>query len=104
VVNCPVENVVGFWTRAKLEKIPNNKAFLNDSISPWLKAVWNFKFEELETGKPRVSTETRVLCVASFTKFTFGLYWSIKKPFSGIIRNQMLRIIKDDSETLTQNG
>ena len=77
---------------------------MNDSISPWLKAVWNFKFEELEAGKTRVSTETRVLCVASFTRFTFGLYWSIIKPFSGIIRNKMLRIIKEDSEALIQNG
>lgn len=102
--NYPYENLIGFWTRTRLEKIPNHEAFLNDSISPWLKAVWNFKFEELEAGKTRVSTETRVLCVASFTRFTFGLYWSIIKPFSGIIRNKMLRIIKDDSEALIQNG
>ncbi len=98
--NYPYENVVGFWIRAKLEKIPNNEAFLNDLISPWLKAVWNFKFEELDKEKTKVSTETRVLCIASFTKITFGLYWSIIKPFSGIIRNKMLKIIKDDSEAL----
>ena len=98
--NYPYENVVGFWTRAKLEKIPNSEAFLNDLISPWLKAVWNFKFEELDKGKTKVTTETRVLCIASFTKITFGLYWSIIKPFSGIIRNKMLKIIKDDSEAL----
>ena len=102
--NYPYENLIGFWTRVKIEKIPSYEAFLNNSISPWLKAVWNFKFEEMESGKTKVSTETRVLCVAPITRFTFGLYWSIIKPFSGIIRKQMLSIIKNDAEALIPIG
>ena len=98
--NYPYESLVGFWARVKIEKIPNYEDFLNNAISPWLKVVWNFQFEKMEKNKTKVSTETRVLCVAPVTKFTFGLYWTIIKPFSGLIRKKMLKIIKDDSESM----
>lgn len=96
--NFPYEILVGFWTRVKIEKIPSFDDFSNNSISPWLKVVWNFQFEKMEENKTRVSTETRVLCVAPITRFTFGAYWIIIKPFSGLIRKKMLEIIKNDSE------
>ena len=99
--NYPYESLVGFWARVNIAKIPSYEAFSNNSISPWLKAVWNFQFEKLEKDKTKVSTETRVLCVAPITRFTFGLYWTIIKPFSGLIRRQMLNIIKHDSESVT---
>ncbi|PIE74775.1 MAG: hypothetical protein CSA18_03060 [Deltaproteobacteria bacterium] len=101
--NYPYENLIGFWTKGKVEKVPSHKAFVSNSISPWLKAVWNFKFEAMDKGKTRVSTETRGLCVAPITRFTFGLYWSTIKPFSGMTRVKMLRIIKDESEALTKS-
>ncbi len=101
--NYPYENLIGFWIRRKVERIPNHEAFVSDSISPWLKAVWNIKFESMGNSTTKVSTETRVLCVAPITKFTFGLYWSIIKPFSGMTRVKMLRIIKDESEALTKS-
>ena len=100
----PYENLLGFWARVKIAKIPNYEDFTNNSIAPWLKVVWNFQFEELEKGKTRVSTETRVLCVAPITKLTFGLYWAIIKPFSGLTRKKMLKIIKDESESLDLSG
>ena len=102
--NYPYENLIGFWARAKIAKIPSYEDFSNNSISPWLKVVWNFQFEALAKCKTRVRTETRVLCVAPVTRFTFGLYWAIIKPFSGLIRKKMLKIIKDDSESVNPNG
>lgn len=102
--NYPFESLVGFWARVKIAKIPSYEDFSNNSISPWLKAVWNFQFEKLEKDKTKVSTETRVLCVAPITRFTFGLYWTIIKPFSGLIRKKMLKIIKDDSESVKLNS
>jgi len=102
--NYPHESLVGFWARAKIAKIPSYEDFSNNSILPWLKVVWNFQFEKLEKDKTKVSTETRVLCVAPITKFTFGLYWSIIKPFSELIRRKMLKIIKDDSEATKFNS
>jgi hypothetical protein len=102
--NFPYEFLIGFWTRSKIEKISNYEDFIGNSISPWVKAVWNFKFDELEANKTIVSTETRVLCVAPVTRYTFGLYWLIIKPFSGLIRKKMLKIIKADSESLHLSG
>lgn len=90
--------------RPRIEKIPSYEDFVNDSISSWVKVVWNFRFEELEENKTKVSTETRILCVVPITKLTFGLYWTMVKPFSGLIRKEMLNIIKDGSGALKLNG
>ncbi len=97
----PFENLIGFWVRTiKIEPITNHSDFINNTISAKVKVVWNFSFEKLNSGQTKVSTETRVLCVAPITKITFGLYWIIIKPFSGVIRKKMLQIIKQDSETI----
>ncbi len=95
----PNENLIGFWMRFKIAKIASHEDFIHNSISPWIKAVWNFQFKKIEENKTKVSTETRVLCVTGITKFTFGSYWLIIKPFSGLIRMKMLKIIKNESES-----
>ena len=102
--NPPHENLTGFWMRPRIEKIPSYGDFVNGSIPSWVKVVWNFRFEKIGENKTKVSTETRILCVVPITKFTFGLYWAMVKPFSGLIRKEMLNIIKDDAETLKSNG
>ena len=102
--NYPYENLVGFLLRLRIAKIPSHENFLNNSISPWVKVVWNFQFEELETNKTKVSTETRILCIAPITKITFGLYWFCIKPFSILIRKKALNIIKKDSESIKLNS
>jgi hypothetical protein len=94
----PNETLTGFWVRFKIAEIPSYEDFIHNSISPWIKVVWNFQFKDVGEDKTKVSTETRVLCVAPITKITFGIYWGIIKPFSGLIRLQMLKIIKNDSE------
>ncbi len=102
--NPPYENLIGFWARVKIAPIPSYEDFITNSISPWIKVVWNFQFEELEQNKTKASTETRVLCVVPITKLTFGLYWAMVKPFSGLIRKKMLKIIKVDSESMKLNS
>ncbi len=96
--NAPYENLIGFWARFKIAPVPRHEDLINNSISPWIKVVWNFQCEALGAYKTKVSTETRVLCVVPIAKITFGLYWLIIKPFSGLTRKRMLRIIKNDSE------
>ena len=96
--NAPYETVIGFWTRVKIAPIPSYEDFINNSISPWIKAVWNFQCDALGENITKVSTETRVLCVAPFTHITFRLYWLVIKPFSGLTRKKMLQIIKEDSK------
>lgn len=63
-----------------------------------VKIVWNFKLQEIENQKVDVKTETRVLCMSKKTLFWFSIYWMIIRPFSGLIRREMLRIIKQKSE------
>ncbi len=95
--NPPNEYLIGFWMRSRIEKIPSYEDFVNASISSWVKGVWNFRFEEMAKNKTKVSTETRILCVVPITKLTFDLYWAMIKPFSGLVRKEMLNIIKDVS-------
>jgi len=102
--NYPYEILVGFLLKLKVAKIPSHENFLNNSISPWVKGVWNFQLEELEKNKTKVSTETRILCVAPITKITFRLYWFVIKPFSALIRKIGLNIIKEDSESIKLNS
>ena len=100
--NIPIENLIGFWARYKIAPVTSPDDFINNSYQARVKVVWNFYLEELSSNQTRLSTETRVLCMSPFTKLTFGLYWIIIKPFSGVIRKKMLQIIKQDSETNAQ--
>jgi len=54
-----------------------------------LKIAWNFRTEEREEGVVRLHTETRTKCYGSI-KPMFRLYWTVVKPFSGLIRKEML--------------
>jgi hypothetical protein len=101
--NIPIENLIGFWARYKIEPITSPDDFINHTTSARVKVVWNFYLEKLNSNQVRLSTETRVLCMTPSAKVTFGLYWMIIKPFSGVIRNRMLQIIKQDLETDSEN-
>ncbi|MBA3011561.1 MAG: hypothetical protein KKF12_19240 [Proteobacteria bacterium] len=102
--NSPIENLIGFWARYKIEPITSPYDFINDTTSARVKVVWNFYLEELNSNQVRLSTETRILCMTPSAKVTFGLYWMIIKPFSGVIRNKMLQIIKQDLKKDPENG
>lgn len=95
----PTENLIGFWARTKIEPISGYRDFIENTISARVKVVWNFRFEEINGGQTKLSTKTRIWCVTPLSKITFGLYWRIIKPFSGVIRKRMLQIIKDDAES-----
>ena len=95
----PTEHLMGFWATSKIKPITRYEDFINNSISAKIKVVWNFSLAELTPTRTRVGTETRILCMSPMTKAVFGLYWLIIKPFSGVIRKKMLRIIKQDVET-----
>jgi hypothetical protein len=91
------EFVIGFWARHGIERIPSPEAFIHGGAMR-LKAAWNFSVEPLVTGKARVSTETRVLCMTKPALVTFSLYWAVVRPFSGLIRKKMLHLIKLKAE------
>ncbi len=72
--------------------------FVIDASQTNIKIIWNFYFEAIEENKTRVSTETRILCLTKRSKSLFQLYWLVVKPFSGVIRLEMLRLIRKNVE------
>ena len=82
-----------FWTpNGDLKKIDaTNFREFNDAGSA--KAVWNFTLDEVG-GETKLTTETRIKCLDADSRKSFGFYWAFIRPFSGLIRMEMLKTIK----------
>ncbi|HEV8082814.1 MAG TPA: hypothetical protein VGP55_06420 [Chitinophagaceae bacterium] len=72
--------------------------FVIDASQKNIKIIWNFYFEAIKENKTLVSTETRILCLTKRSKSLFQLYWLVVKPFSGLTRLEMLRLIRKNVE------
>lgn len=64
----------------------------------FLKAVWNFQLIPQSATSTLLTTETRILCMDTEAQKRFSRYWFIIRPFSGIIRREILRAIKRKAE------
>ena len=64
------------------------------------KAAWNFYLTP-DGDQTIMSTETRVLCYGKSERFLFRCYWTLIGFFSGLIRKEMLQMIKRNSERTT---
>jgi hypothetical protein len=62
------------------------------------KAVWIFVIEPLRDGTCRLTTSTRVACADPASRRKFRLYWFFIGPFSGLIRREVLRLIRETAE------
>jgi hypothetical protein len=58
------------------------------------RAVWNFSVDEVANGHTMLSTETRVICGDRSSRRKFRAYWLLVRPFSGLIRRLMLRVVR----------
>ncbi|HKP68880.1 MAG TPA: hypothetical protein VJV05_06330 [Pyrinomonadaceae bacterium] len=86
-----------FWTpRGDMQKI-DAASFKDFKSSGYAKAVWNFAVHA-DNGESRLTTETRVKCLDRASRIKFAFYWTVVRPFSGLIRNEMLRLIKIRAE------
>lgn len=82
-----------FWTlNGKLQKI-NSENFRDFNEECFAKAVWNFSIDEND-DKTRLTTETRIRCLDDESQKSFRFYWTFIQPFSGLIRLEMLKIVK----------
>jgi hypothetical protein len=72
--------------------------FVRFKNTGYCKTAWNFYIEQEEGDKLRLSTETRIMCCGCSARIPFSLYWAVIRPFSGWIRLEMLRIIKEQAE------
>jgi hypothetical protein len=61
-------------------------------------AAWNFTVLPTDEGS-LVATETRVRCTDDAARRSFGRYWRVVKPFSGVIRMEALRAIRRTAES-----
>jgi hypothetical protein len=86
-----------FWKpKGNLQKFEPLE-FISFRKPSFLKGVWNFKIGD-HADSCLLSTETRVYCTDNLSKRRFSKYWLFVKPFSGLIRMEMLRAIKKASE------
>lgn len=83
----------GFWFSTKTEWVADLNEFIKNSTKYNAKVGWSFYFDERTDGRTEITTETRVLCLNKTTKFVFSIYWSFIRPFSGLIRLEILRLI-----------
>lgn len=89
-----------FWTfGGKLQKI-NSGNFRDFNGKGFAKAVWNFSVDAIG-NETLLTTETRVRCLDDASRRSFGFYWTFVQPFSGLIRREMLRIVKKKAECKT---
>ncbi len=94
------EMVIGFLTDARLcpISIPDKEFFLSYRPEKGMKVAWNFSLDNGPKNTTRLSTETRIQCFGDTTRIFFSWYWFAIKPFSGIIRMEMLKIVKHQAE------
>lgn len=92
-----------FWTpTGKLQKIDAGN-FRQFDEKGFAKAVWNFSLAET-AGATRLTTETRIRCTDAESRRSFGFYWAFIQPFSGLIRSEMLKIVRKKAEGENKEG
>ena len=62
------------------------------------KAAWNFTVGRQPSGT-ELRTETRVLCADAAVRRRFRAYWFLIRPFSGLIRREMLVAVRSAAES-----
>ena len=87
-----------FWRPSgNLQKFRPDE-FIPFSAAGFAKASWNFQLIPESDKFTRLETETRIYCLDEKTKKSFSRYWFLIRPFSGMIRNAVLRSIKRKAE------
>ena len=87
-----------FWTIGGDMKKIDARTFKSFDTAGYAKAVWNFAVSR-EGVDTKLTTETRVKCLDAQSRRSFGFYWTVVRPFSGLIRMEMLRLIKRRAES-----
>jgi len=95
-----VLGTVGRFWRARGELCTTSPVgFRAPAPSGTAKAAWNFEVRTRADGATELRTETRVLCADAATRRRFRAYWMLIKPFSGLIRQEMLAAVRSAVES-----
>lgn len=93
-----------FWTLSGCLQNINVDNFREFDTKGYAKAVWNFALTEIGKGEILLETETRVKCLDKESLASFRFYWRFIQPFSGLIRQEMLRLIKQKAEASSEKS
>ena len=95
-----VLGTVGRFWRARGELCATSPVrFRAPAPSGTAKAAWNFEVGIRADGATELRTETRVLCADAATRRRFRAYWTLIRPFSGLIRQEMLAAVRSAAES-----
>jgi len=90
-----VLGITGRFWRPTGNLAPFNRENFDRPVRPgFAQAVWNFAVEDGGAGRTVLSTETRITCGDASSRRKFLAYWSLVRPFSGLIRRLMLRSVE----------
>jgi len=92
-----------FWRARGQLSAPSPQHFVEPAPRGTAKAAWNFSVHRQPNGGAELRTETRVLCADAATRWRFRAYWTVVRPFSGLIRREMLAAVRTQAEA-TRNG
>jgi len=87
-----------FWTSSAGILPFRPEEFVSFDVKGYAKAAGNLLAVPITSHRTRLITETRVQCTSSWSRVRFALYWSLIRPFSGLIRREWLRLIKQHAE------
>lgn len=92
-----------FW-RPTGNILPFSEEMFRGTVQPGLaRGVWNFAVQEVGNGRTVLSTETRVVCGDAASRLKFRAYWTVVRPFSGLIRVIMLKAVKKACARFTES-
>ena len=77
--------------RYELRHVEANE-FASFAEPGFAKVAWNFKLDEADGI--RLSTQSRIRCTDSASLVRFQLYWAFTGPFSGLVRLELLRLVR----------
>src|SRR5436190_4646701 len=90
-----VFGVAGRFWRPMDNILPFDQEHFQGPVPPGLaRAMLNFRVQEINPKRTLLSTETRVVCGDTVSRWKFRAYWVVIKPFSGLIRRIMLRAVR----------
>ena len=94
-----------FWALNERDALVSPRTpedFLAFDDARYAVAAMNVRVEPLAPERTRLYTETRVRALGSGARRRFRLYWLLIRPFSGLLRGQMLRGIDKEARRLAR--
>ncbi|WP_444996466.1 hypothetical protein [Aliikangiella sp. IMCC44359] len=94
----PREQLYGFLKADKILPVTSYQQFVDNPSGASLKVVFSFQYYQLNDCQVKVSTETRVQCIGLKRTFQYTFYWIVIRFFSGLIRKEILKLIKQKAQ------